>query len=451
LGGALRLGTEGYRTWVPGGIGLYNSIRIADLDRIAPCNELYSRVVRHSQMEACMSQWIFCFFFFAATALAQTTWIVDGNLGPGAQFAEVQPAIAAAAPNDTILVRATVNYQGFTIDKPLRVVGLLSATGYPAQCMGLITISGIGASETCLLSTFSIFQVSFGGPVPPPHGLRVLGNTGRVHIEALDVSGSAPGIIEFVNNARVETHFCGFACCGQPTTFRNTVARAGYCFFISSSPTPVIGPPVYLPTNALLLDNSTLTLQGSTIQGGNGRSSFQYSWPSTPGLSGVNSTLRLGPSCVARGGLVPGWLSPQYNTAIASFSGTVYRDPDTQINTSWPYVYETLNWTTVAAADRGLLTRIFAKGQPNSIGVVAVSFVPLQGVPVAPFGTLWLDLSSTMLLGGLACDATGWAYIDRMVGPLVPNDQSLVAQTVLLDPQGNLHLTEPEHFGIRSQ
>lgn len=47
-------------------------------------------------------------------ALLPTTWIVDAQLGPGAQFADLPAAVAAAVSGDTILVRAGT-YTGFTL------------------------------------------------------------------------------------------------------------------------------------------------------------------------------------------------------------------------------------------------------------------------------------------------------------------------------------------------
>ena len=43
---------------------------------------------------------------WATVGQAQRTWVVDGAGGPGADFADVPPAIAAAAPGDTLRVLA---------------------------------------------------------------------------------------------------------------------------------------------------------------------------------------------------------------------------------------------------------------------------------------------------------------------------------------------------------
>jgi hypothetical protein len=70
----------------------------------------------------------------AGAAQAQATWIVDDDGGPGVQFTDIQPAIDAASAGDVIRVFPG-NYNGFTLDKQLVVVGQPGApvfvNGYP--------------------------------------------------------------------------------------------------------------------------------------------------------------------------------------------------------------------------------------------------------------------------------------------------------------------------------
>lgn len=58
----------------------------------------------------------------AAPLLAQRTWTVDRSNGPGTDFTDLPPAVAAAAPGDTILVRAGA-YASTTIRKGVRLLG----------------------------------------------------------------------------------------------------------------------------------------------------------------------------------------------------------------------------------------------------------------------------------------------------------------------------------------
>ena len=52
---------------------------------------------------------------------AAGTWIVDDDGGPGVDFTDIAPAIAAAAPGDSLLILAGI-YSAFDLDKPLALV-----------------------------------------------------------------------------------------------------------------------------------------------------------------------------------------------------------------------------------------------------------------------------------------------------------------------------------------
>lgn len=53
---------------------------------------------------------------------AVSTWIVEDNGGPGVDFTQIQTAIDAAAPGDTLLVMPG-NYTGFSLRKGMRILG----------------------------------------------------------------------------------------------------------------------------------------------------------------------------------------------------------------------------------------------------------------------------------------------------------------------------------------
>ncbi|MFK7741122.1 MAG: hypothetical protein AB8H80_12450 [Planctomycetota bacterium] len=107
---------------------------------------------------------------------AQQTWRVQCGGGPGVDFTDLPPAVAAAAPGDTILVlRSGVTgpcnpgYTGPLIDKPLRIIGfdLAFQPGNPspsgAPLVGLVRIQNIAANEQVVLSHLSIGAVLGAG------------------------------------------------------------------------------------------------------------------------------------------------------------------------------------------------------------------------------------------------------------------------------------------------
>ncbi len=101
-----------------------------------------------------------------------TTWIVDVNNGPGADFTQISTAIASVSANDTLLVRPG-QYSGFTLDKQLAIVGLGTVT-FPNA-----TIQNLPAGTTTVLANLVQNDVSGFGK------LSVVGNAGALMIDQL--------------------------------------------------------------------------------------------------------------------------------------------------------------------------------------------------------------------------------------------------------------------------
>lgn len=71
---------------------------------------------------------------FAASLAAQRTWIVDRVAGPGVDFTDIPPAVAAAAAGDRIVVRGSSplapTYSSFVVGKPLDIEATQGASVY---------------------------------------------------------------------------------------------------------------------------------------------------------------------------------------------------------------------------------------------------------------------------------------------------------------------------------
>jgi hypothetical protein len=87
--------------------------------------------------------------FGAATVTAQRTWIVDAASGPGTDFTDLPPAVAAASDGDVLVVRAG-SYADFTTGKGITILGVPGATmvrGFPwfGPCF---RVAGLPAGRT---------------------------------------------------------------------------------------------------------------------------------------------------------------------------------------------------------------------------------------------------------------------------------------------------------------
>lgn len=80
------------------------------------------------------------------------TWIVDDDYGPGVDFTDIPPAIAAASPGDLILVRDG-SYSPVILDKPL---SLVSDTGCHPNIVNSAKIFNISPNQSVVFSGFSL-------------------------------------------------------------------------------------------------------------------------------------------------------------------------------------------------------------------------------------------------------------------------------------------------------
>ena len=73
------------------------------------------------------------------------TWIVDKLNGPGTNFVDIPPAIAAAAPGDVIIVRTGI-YAPFTLSHGLSILGQGSV-----RTSGAIAVNAVPAGEIAVI------------------------------------------------------------------------------------------------------------------------------------------------------------------------------------------------------------------------------------------------------------------------------------------------------------
>jgi hypothetical protein len=128
----------------------------------------------------------------------QQTWWVNCNGGPGVDFTDLPPAVAAASPGDTILVYSDYTQQPWcqssytapVIDKGVRIEGFTifapppptTQTTYPsyAPVSGLLTVSDVPVGEQVVLSNLRFWYPAVLGT---PSGCSISDCDGRVLIE----------------------------------------------------------------------------------------------------------------------------------------------------------------------------------------------------------------------------------------------------------------------------
>lgn len=93
-------------------------------------------------------------FGLCVGALRADTLVVDADGGPDADFLTIQAAVDAAAPGDVLLVRPAL-YDGFVLDKPLRVLGVPEAMGAGVGVLGTIEVRDIPAGQVAALVQLS--------------------------------------------------------------------------------------------------------------------------------------------------------------------------------------------------------------------------------------------------------------------------------------------------------
>ena len=113
-----------------------------------------------------LKQLLFCFLFSASTLLyAQTTHIVNNNVGTEADFTDLQAAIDAAANGDIIHVQqSSTSYGDITLDKELTIIGRShSDASYSSQVGTINLVEGCSNSTLKGLRTVNITEPFVSG------------------------------------------------------------------------------------------------------------------------------------------------------------------------------------------------------------------------------------------------------------------------------------------------
>ncbi|MEM7202648.1 MAG: hypothetical protein AAF628_20435 [Planctomycetota bacterium] len=312
----------------------------------------------------------------APCASAQTTWVVSSY--GGAQFTQVQPAVDAAAPGDTILVQPGF-YSAVTIDKGVLV---LASQARMTTLLGAnITVRDVPAGQRAVVRGF-ITMLRSG----PAAEIEVRDCAGSVHLDRLrathvvDIRRSPHVSLRDVTTAVGELHV------------EDSTVTATDCRFR--------GATVSMNQYGLFCRNSQVTAAGCQFRGGDGNPFQPVPWEGV--LLDGGLLVLAGTDSVVAAGTSP--FAPTLGTsAIEARSGTLTIDPGVTLlpTNGAPAVRGAATTAIAPVADTrtdvsdGILTGTL--NAPGATFAWLIADVPVLRPLATPFGSLWVGPTSVVV------------------------------------------------------
>lgn len=354
----------------------------------------------------------------ASQALAQRTWFVRAS-GGNPDFTDLPPAVAAAAPGDTIVVFgvAGARYAPTTVSRGIGIIGIPSGQPFAfAPLVAQLTICGIPPNESARVSGLSILSP---GPGPALHladcdgavALDLMTHTASqrewTRIERcrqVSIRGSTLQARETANqilDSRVVFTDCqvGSLTASSTSPAGIRVVRSDVDFVGSTVEAQTVS---FLPRIVLRLEESSVRLSaGSSLNTG------PFAGPQIQGVCGVRGSTVVAPPghglrALGCATLVDAWV-PGITMGI-------------------PNRGSTLSWSV--------------RGTPGSVHVVFAG-PQLNGPLALAFGNLWIQpWGPPEFIGWAVPDATGQAQgVLGLLPQGTPRGSGLALQSIELDPR----------------
>ena len=361
---------------------------------------------------------MFAVTVLSSAAIAQgRTWIVDASNGPGTDFTDLPPAVAAASDGDVLVVRAGT-YGAFATNKGLRVLGA-SAANRPIVASTVpnryaIDVSGLGAGKTFAMKGIRT------APHTDSFALRLSGNAGRVHLESIGPAVASFESVTIANCQEVTIHDYTGAATSQVsvTDSQLVLSRANLRGRDSRSP--------IFATGGLAAVNSSLWLLDCALRGGDGDPQAGSFFQPAAGLGASSCTIWLAPTTTIAAGtsLHP---RPGPTSAIVASSSAIEIDPAVVLIPflgAPPIAFAAVVTHRLARLDSpgasvgGTLSATLRSGA----GDAYLLAFGLPGDPLGtPLGSVFLDVTAfvTVAIGTQAANGTTTFSFG------IPNDPSL--------------------------
>lgn len=348
-----------------------------------------------------------------APAAQGTTWIVDRNNGPGTNFLDLPPALAAAQTFDRIIVRGG-NYTGGTIDKGIWVLaepGASPTVVPPAAGQPGIRVTGIAADLHVVVAGLLPYPVVFplfGVPAPTSF-LELTNCPGRVHINqsAIDMTyarpefAASPPAISITDCGHVTIHevtVVGMTTMGGATT---NVAISDSSFVGHPHIRPGPGGCLYAETAILKGSGASLTLSRTNVYGG-GAATFFCGTSSQPAITAYGGRITVAGSAqtVISAGVYPNGSRAPAIGYIGFGAGTIVEvDPRVSLVSA--------NGAPLVASQHQLTRPSIPFVSANDVapgGTVDVDLVATQG----DIAEIYLSLSSGPIPGFWPNSGEAW-------------------------------------------
>ncbi len=365
---------------------------------------------------------------------AQRTYIVDAAGGIGTHFKDLRAALLVTQHGDTIIMRKGI-YEGAVTQLGLTILGEPGTTirGFVRP----MRVHSLPAGRRFVMKGIEIFATGSGaGP-----GLALSSNTGSVHLEKIVIrpffsSSPADQALSIRSCKLVTLNGCHFV--GQPALdCESSTVLVSACSFLGTdaqfNTVPVLSSP------GLRAKNATLQISTSAFGGGKESSSFSGPQFASPALDLLNSDVLLAGPCLCVAGHAakptPGMEAVWVRNSRVRWSTDIQLRPS---GTAQAYSVGTSGRVSVEATPSLLAagTKPSTQMTCNVFGNLNDLAFTLAGVPSAPsqlpFGTLWLDPASAILLDSATLSSRYHQFSFMLPNQPQTHGQPIVIQSYLI-------------------